>query len=242
MRPEVAGGFTRLEAILSHPELYEAYPQLKGMPIVNSMDLPTGGDWGKEFVGAAAAYIAGNGKSSLLAVDPSIIKNSKATLLHEIQHAIQDQEHYFAGALSSPDGDAQESRILYYASPQEREALNVEVRLSGSTTNWYEETDPKKADYPERIAISEWDEPRIELLTFLLQNSRQKFLFTRSLEIKARKLLGLPSKAHLAYATRPAPLQWNSPSSPVAPRTKIGRNDPCPCGSSRKFKKCCGKN
>ncbi len=25
---------------------------------------------------------------------------------------------------------------------------------------------------------------------------------------------------------------------PVAP---VGRNDPCPCGSGRKFKKCCGK-
>ena len=24
-------------------------------------------------------------------------------------------------------------------------------------------------------------------------------------------------------------------------RTKLGRNDPCPCGSGRKFKKCCGK-
>lgn len=22
---------------------------------------------------------------------------------------------------------------------------------------------------------------------------------------------------------------------------KIGRNDPCPCGSGRKYKKCCGK-
>ncbi|MFT6747448.1 MAG: hypothetical protein ACJAZ2_001801 [Glaciecola sp.] len=22
---------------------------------------------------------------------------------------------------------------------------------------------------------------------------------------------------------------------------KIGRNEPCPCGSERKFKKCCGK-
>jgi len=28
----------------------------------------------------------------------------------------------------------------------------------------------------------------------------------------------------------------------VAPRsvTKIGRNDPCPCGSGKKYKKCCG--
>lgn len=24
-------------------------------------------------------------------------------------------------------------------------------------------------------------------------------------------------------------------------RTKVGRNDPCPCGSGKKFKRCCGK-
>ena len=24
--------------------------------------------------------------------------------------------------------------------------------------------------------------------------------------------------------------------------SKIGRNDPCPCGSGKKFKKCCGAN
>ncbi|MGI9178782.1 MAG: SEC-C metal-binding domain-containing protein [Pirellulales bacterium] len=23
---------------------------------------------------------------------------------------------------------------------------------------------------------------------------------------------------------------------------KVGRNDPCPCGSGRKFKNCCGKS
>ena len=23
---------------------------------------------------------------------------------------------------------------------------------------------------------------------------------------------------------------------------KIGRNDPCPCGSGKKYKKCCGKD
>jgi hypothetical protein len=29
-------------------------------------------------------------------------------------------------------------------------------------------------------------------------------------------------------------------TAPAAPR-KVGRNDPCPCGSGKKFKKCCGK-
>ena len=30
---------------------------------------------------------------------------------------------------------------------------------------------------------------------------------------------------------------------PLPPRTlrKVGRNDPCPCGSGKKYKKCCGK-
>ncbi|RKJ69043.1 zinc chelation protein SecC, partial [Butyricicoccus sp. 1XD8-22] len=27
----------------------------------------------------------------------------------------------------------------------------------------------------------------------------------------------------------------------VISRGKVGRNDPCPCGSGLKFKKCCGK-
>jgi uncharacterized protein len=30
--------------------------------------------------------------------------------------------------------------------------------------------------------------------------------------------------------------------SPDAPRGVPGRNDPCPCGSGQKFKKCCGKS
>jgi yecA family protein len=35
---------------------------------------------------------------------------------------------------------------------------------------------------------------------------------------------------------------WLAPKSFAAPAraTKVGRNDPCPCGSGRKYKKCCG--
>jgi uncharacterized protein len=31
-----------------------------------------------------------------------------------------------------------------------------------------------------------------------------------------------------------------SPPAPLAHRNKIGRNDPCPCGSGKKYKRCCG--
>lgn len=32
------------------------------------------------------------------------------------------------------------------------------------------------------------------------------------------------------------------PSSPVTAKKTVGRNDPCPCGSGKKYKNCCGKN
>ena len=45
---------------------------------------------------------------------------------------------------------------------------------------------------------------------------------------------------------RPAPSAAIAPAgegakTPVATGKKLGRNDPCPCGSGKKYKKCCGK-
>lgn len=31
-------------------------------------------------------------------------------------------------------------------------------------------------------------------------------------------------------------------SKTIVKENKVGRNDPCPCGSGKKYKKCCGKN
>lgn len=33
---------------------------------------------------------------------------------------------------------------------------------------------------------------------------------------------------------------FEPPQPYVRPEPKIGRNDPCPCGSGKKYKKCCG--
>jgi HEAT repeat protein len=45
--------------------------------------------------------------------------------------------------------------------------------------------------------------------------------------------------AAAAVADRPAPLAARKPFRNAQP--KVGRNDPCPCGSGKKHKKCCGK-
>lgn len=34
----------------------------------------------------------------------------------------------------------------------------------------------------------------------------------------------------------------DEPNQPVVKEQKVGRNDPCPCGSGKKYKNCCGKN
>jgi len=44
-----------------------------------------------------------------------------------------------------------------------------------------------------------------------------------------------------------APPQYNNPPSeekqrPIRVAAKVGRNDPCPCGSGKKYKKCCGQH
>jgi len=41
-------------------------------------------------------------------------------------------------------------------------------------------------------------------------------------------------KANAASDSKPQPIVNNGP--------KVGRNDPCPCGSGKKYKNCCGKN
>jgi uncharacterized protein YecA (UPF0149 family) len=52
-----------------------------------------------------------------------------------------------------------------------------------------------------------------------------------------------PRRTELAFATGPRPrASTGQPSSPQPVRHagKVGRNDPCPCGSGKKYKKCCG--
>ncbi len=44
-----------------------------------------------------------------------------------------------------------------------------------------------------------------------------------------------PASAIAASGQPPAP------PKPISAGPKVGRNDPCPCGSGQKFKRCCGK-
>jgi preprotein translocase subunit SecA len=43
-----------------------------------------------------------------------------------------------------------------------------------------------------------------------------------------------------APAREPAPPERKVPAA-VSGKKKVGRNDPCPCGSGKKYKHCCGR-
>ena len=44
-------------------------------------------------------------------------------------------------------------------------------------------------------------------------------------------------------AAQPSRIPETEPTTPfVRGERKVGRNEPCPCGSGKKYKQCCGKN
>ena len=61
--------------------------------------------------------------------------------------------------------------------------------------------------------------------------------------VKADWLYELPAWDNLlSEEERKALYKKQKLSGTVVKAKKIGRNDPCPCGSGKKYKKCCGKN
>ncbi|WZL71763.1 SEC-C metal-binding domain-containing protein [Clostridiaceae bacterium 35-E11] len=67
-------------------------------------------------------------------------------------------------------------------------------------------------------------------------------LYYNMLEAKADYLYTLPQWDHiLDQEKRKEITKTQRRSKTVVNENKIGRNDPCPCGSGKKYKKCCGK-
>ena len=67
-------------------------------------------------------------------------------------------------------------------------------------------------------------------------------LYMNMVSCNAEWLYTLPQwDAIYDKATRDALYKKEKSSHTVVKAPKIGRNDPCPCGSGKKYKKCCGR-
>ena len=69
-----------------------------------------------------------------------------------------------------------------------------------------------------------------EKLYYNMLDAKAKWLYTLS----GWDDIFTPEKCREIHA------KWQSDRQAVS--TKVGRNEPCPCGSGKKYKKCCGKN
>jgi len=68
-------------------------------------------------------------------------------------------------------------------------------------------------------------------------------LFYNMLDAKAKWLSGLPEWEGVLPEERRREItrQWRLSQQAKSEKT-VGRNDPCPCGSGKKYKKCCGRD
>ena len=68
-------------------------------------------------------------------------------------------------------------------------------------------------------------------------------LYYNMVGAKADWLYELPAWNNLLSAERRNELyKAQKKSGTIVKEKKVGRNDPCPCGSGKKYKKCCGAN
>ncbi|MFH0845736.1 MAG: preprotein translocase subunit SecA [Pseudomonadota bacterium] len=94
--------------------------------------------------------------------------------------------------------------------------------------------------YGQLDPLREYQKEGYALFEGLMDRIREETLTTLSrIQIQRRRPMEIPRKesramhySHGGDGERPAPVRREG--------KKIGRNDPCPCGSGKKYKKCCG--
>ena len=89
---------------------------------------------------------------------------------------------------------------------------------------------------------SEYDLEKVEANTELVLDIDFEKLYFNMLDAKADYLYTLPQWDGIFSEEKRAEIEVAyKKSKTIVKEPKVGRNDPCPCGSGKKYKKCCGK-
>jgi preprotein translocase subunit SecA len=91
--------------------------------------------------------------------------------------------------------------------------------------------------YAQKDPLVEYKKEAFELFEEMSRNIVSDIL-TRlfKIQIKEESSVKIAPKQHINRS------DGDRPHEPIKKPHKIGRNDSCPCGSGKKYKKCCGKN
>ncbi|AEE90999.1 translocase binding subunit (ATPase) [Tepidanaerobacter acetatoxydans Re1] len=91
--------------------------------------------------------------------------------------------------------------------------------------------------YGQRDPVIEYKFEGYEMFQDMIKNIQEdtlRYLFR--VRIKAA-----PERQEKTYNMSYSHSETGEKSQPIRKQKKIGRNDPCPCGSGKKYKKCCGR-
>ena len=97
------------------------------------------------------------------------------------------------------------------------------------------------------IQIKQWlkNEYPIRYQELILDGTLMEKIYERQNEVKITST-GLDNSAmqdmHVEGESAPNSSNMAKAQPIVNNEPKVGRNDPCPCGSGKKYKNCCGKN
>jgi preprotein translocase subunit SecA len=113
--------------------------------------------------------------------------------------------------------------------------LNMDYLKEGIGLRGYGQKNPKQEYKKEGFELFQ------ELLYLIKENTLKSLCRVRLQEAPEQELqhqeepdkLQFSGGDETAASTNPEPFRRESP--------KVGRNDPCPCGSGKKYKKCCGR-
>ena len=83
-----------------------------------------------------------------------------------------------------------------------------------------------------------------EMIAEIRENTVRTILSFRLADYSAIKRVAVAKPKAAGFAGGDAPKKGMKKvgSTIIRKDEKVGRNDPCPCGSGKKYKKCCGAN
>ncbi|MFA5070096.1 MAG: preprotein translocase subunit SecA [Patescibacteria group bacterium] len=103
--------------------------------------------------------------------------------------------------------------------------------------------------YGQQDPLVEYKKEAFQMFTQLMNNINAQIVYSIYKIPLAQKQMVSPMQTQKQIETAPAKVsvEQNAPADGIKDKPKndsgkkIGRNDPCPCGSGKKYKKCCGK-
>ena len=153
----------------------------------------------------------------------------KVKLEEELKHLLEVERPSVIKAIEEARAQGDLSENAEYDAAKEKQGF-IEMRIR---------------DLKDKISRAEVIDPST------IKSSRVTFGATVKLEDENEKVLKETSKflkenGRWVYSesesiVHPQKVSASSKKPFVRKQTKVGRNEPCPCGSGKKFKKCCGR-